>query len=488
MIMKRITNIILTLLIPAATLTTHAARPLTIGDEIPGAQTPSGTLTLSECRSRALQYNKTLSSSRLQIQKQESELKAMKTNFLPNIQGFATDFYNTSKINIKPDFGSMFSAGIANAQSVLSAMASTPFAPIAAGIMSIANGFTIPEDAFQFKVGNVFAAGVGLVQPLYMGGKITAGYRMNKVGLSIAQQRVRLTEQEVLLNTDQAYVLCVRAKEMGQVARSYQALLLELQKNVESAVRHGMRTKNDALKVQVKLNEAELNIMKADNAYRLAQMNLAQVVGLPLTQRIEVTTDELYVPVDDILSSDSAGITQRPEYAMLADKTELARLQVKLTRSDFLPTLALFGGYTYMNGLKFMDKRLLDHGSATVGVMLRVPIFHFFEGTHKVRSAKAAYQISQLERDELNEKMQLELLQAANMLHEAQMEVTVTNKSVEQAEENMRLSKRAYEVGSEPLSDYLESQALWQNAQASAVEARCNYLIACTKYNKALGR
>ncbi|MBQ4379849.1 MAG: TolC family protein, partial [Bacteroidaceae bacterium] len=56
------------------------------------------TLTLDECRSRALEYNKSLVSSRLQIQKQEADLKAMKTNFLPNFKVYAADFYNTGKI------------------------------------------------------------------------------------------------------------------------------------------------------------------------------------------------------------------------------------------------------------------------------------------------------------------------------------------------------------------------------------------------------
>ena len=447
------------------------------------------TLSLQACREKALEYNKSLVSSRLLIQKQEYELKAMKTNFLPNFKVYAADFYNTGKITPNSDMAGVFAGGIANAKSVLASLAANPlYTPLVAGLQSIAQGFAIPDDMLEVKIGNIFAAGINVVEPLYAGGKITAGYKMNKVGVSMARNKVRLTEQEVLLNTDQAYVLCIKAKEMGDVARSYRTLLEELQKNVESAVRHGMRTKNDALKVQVKLNEAELNIVKADNAYRLAQMNLAQIVGLPLTQRIDVTTDGIYIPVDNNTMVDpSLDISQRPEYDLLNDKTEMARLQVKLTRSEFLPNLAVFGSYGYVNGVKFLGEKLLKNGSATVGVMLKIPLFHFGEWQHKVRSAKAAYQITQMEQEELNEKMQLELLQAANQLQEAALEISITNKSVLQAEENMRMSSKQYDVGVEPLSDYLEAQTLWQQACASAVDARCNYLLAYTKYLKAKG-
>ena len=119
--------------------------------------------------------------------------------------------------------------------------------------------------------------------------------------------------------------------------------------------------------------------------------------------------------------------------------------------------------------------------------MLKIPLFHFGEWQHKVRSAKAAYQITQMDQEDLNEKMQLELLQAANLVQESALEVSITNKSVELAEENMRMSRKQYDVGVEPLSDYLEAQTLWQQACASAVDARCNYLLAYTKYLKARG-
>jgi len=447
------------------------------------------SLSLEQCRQLALQHNKSIGTARLKIQKQEAELRAMKANFLPNFNLLATDFYNTTKLNLKPDLASLFPSGMASLNTLLAQLGQMPqYAPLVSGLQGVASQFQPMDDLFEFKVGNVFVGSVSVTQPLYMGGKITAGYRMNKVGLQMANSNVRLTEAEVLLQTEQAYVHCIRAKQLGQVARSYKQLLQELQKNVDAAVEHGIKMRNDALKVQVKLNEAELNIVKADNAYRLAQMNLAQVVGLPLVQRIEVdvpapsAVDVPRLPADDI------DISARPEYGILENKTEIARQQIKLTRSDYLPNVLLFGAYGYSHGLKLMNETLLKRGAATVGVGLKVPLFHFGEGCNKVRSAKAAYQIAQLEQDDLTEKMQLEALQAGNNLYEAALEVSLTDKSVAQSEENLKMSKQLYDVGTEPLSDYLEAHTVWLQAQASAIEARCNYLLAQTKYRKATGQ
>lgn len=455
----------------------------------PAAAQTALHLTLEQCRQQALEHNKQLGTARLKIQKQTADLKAMKTNFLPNFNLALADFYNTSKVNLTPDATAMFPSGMAGLNSLLAQLGQVPqYAPLVSGVQGLIPKFRLPDDFLEFKVGNVFLGAVTMTEPLYAGGKITAGYKMSKLGLQMANTGVRLTEQEVLLETDQAYVLCIRARQLGEIARSYRDLLAELHKNVEAAVRHGMKLRNDAMKVQVKLNEAELNIVKADNALRLAQMNLAHVIGLPLVQQIEVEEPAQPQTADPVVAGAEADISLRPEVDLLADKTEMARLNVKLTRSEFLPSLLLFGSYGYTHGLRFMNETLLKRGSATVGLALRMPLFHFGEGCQKVRSAKAAHQIAQLEQDDLTEKMRLEAMQAGNNLQEAALEVSITQKSVAQAQENLKMSKQLYEVGSEPMSDYLEAHAIWQQASADAVEARCNYILAQTKYRKATGR
>lgn len=75
------------------------------------------------------------------------------------------------------------------------------------------------------------------------------------------------------------------------MAEKYHNLLTELFKNVKSAHRHGMKPQNDVLKVQVKLNESELSLRKADNALRLAGMNLCHYIGRPLTAQIDISDD-----------------------------------------------------------------------------------------------------------------------------------------------------------------------------------------------------
>ena len=243
----------------------------------------------------------------------------------------------------------------------------------------------------------------------------------------MATENIRLTESEVIVKTHEAYYLAVKAKEMGEVTRAYKTLLDELKKNVEGAFRHGMSTRNDIMKVQVKQNEAELAIQKADNNYQLALMNLCHIIGLPLTSEVGVGQPE--TPTQTSLPAEKG---MRPEQVILDNKTELARQNVKLTKSDYLPNVAVGATYFYANGGELAGKKLVDNGSASVGVVVKMPLDLFGGSTNKIRSAKAAYQIAQMEQQDIDEQLELEWAQCRNLYDEAQTEYRLSQVSLDQ--------------------------------------------------------
>ena len=432
------------------------------------------TLTLDECLQKALEYNKSLSSAKMKREQTMFNMKSYKANFFPQINLMATDFYSTAQGDFTMEGGHLPIYKYVEAAGQY--MPDVTMHPD--GTYTLNQYADFPSQEFKWKLKNFVVAGISVMEPIYAGGKISTAYHMSKLGVQMADENIRLTESEVIVKTYEAYFLAVKAKELGGVARSYKTLLEELQKNVEGAFRHGMSTRNDMMKEQVKLNEADLSIQKADKGKRLALMNLCHIVEIDVEM-----SDEALTMIDGGLTIDN-----RPEYAILANKTELAHQQVKLTQSDYLPNVAVGASYTYANGGELMGKKLLDNGSAMVGIAVKMPIDIFGGATNKVRSAKAAYQIAQLEQQDWNEQMQLELAQCQNIYDEAKTELHLCEVSLEQAAENMRLSKQQYEVGFETLSDYLETQTLWQQCNANLVDARCQLRLAHTKLLKASGK
>jgi outer membrane protein TolC len=433
-------------------------------------------LTLEACRQEALQYNKEMAAAKKQTEAARLTMLSYRGNFLPDFSASGTGLYSPTSGSFGLEGGNL---------PVFTLDASTGQA------LQTAQIAYFPGINLDYRIGLVYTGGLHIDQPLYYGGKITAAYRMAQAGHRLARLNERLTSTEVIVKTDEAYALLVKAQELTEVARKYESLLEELRKNVESAYRHGLKPKNDVLKVQVKQNECELNVRRAENALRLATMNLCHLLGRPLTSTLTVDAD--YPEVEEVpaLYSPRASyildISKRPEVGMLDEQVTIARQQVKLDRSALLPQVGVRGAFDYLHGLEVNDRNLIDKSGVSVLLNVKVPIYHFGERSRKVQASKAKLEQTRLQQQNLTEQMQLELAQAANNLDEARLEADLAGKSLQQAEENMHVSRSQYDAGLETLSDHLEAQALWHQAYATQVNAKFQLYLSGVAYRKAAG-
>lgn len=427
-------------------------------------------LTIDQCRQLALDNNKRMEIASKQTQVAHYTQKSYWANFFPNFMASGTGLYSTANGTFTIPGGNL-----------------PTFLPDANGMPMPNGGFAyFPSIELNYKIRTVWTGGVQIEQPIFMGGKILAAYKMATLGKQMAQLNENLTATEVILETDQAYALMVKAQEMNKVAESYNTVLQELMKNVQSAYKHGLKSKNDVLKVQVKLNESELAIRKAQNALRLANMNLCHLIGKPLIETLQISDN--FPVIEQALETQINDITHRPEYALLNKEVDIAKQQVKLSRSELLPQVGIRGSYDYIHGLKMNEQTLFDKGNFSVMLNVTIPFFHFGERINKVRAAKVQLEQTRMKQADLNEKMFLELIQAANNLEEAKLEASLADRSLEQADENRHISKGEYDAGLEPLSDHLEAQALWQQAYETKVDAHFQLYLSYVKYLKTVGQ
>lgn len=432
---------------------------------MPFAVFSQSVLSLEECLRLAKGDNKRMEASEQQVQSSLFEVRSARASFLPSFSVSGNALYSNA--------GGAFSSGVGHLP-VFDASG------VATGQTALFPGLDLSYD-----VGWIYGAGVSVEQPLYMGGKIRAGYRMAKAGHELARQNRRLTEAEVVLETSQAYAAVVRAKELMLVAGSYRDLLTELLRTVESARKHGLKSQNDVLKVKVKLDGSELDLRRAENGWRLARMNLCHCIGRPLTDEIDVDGS---LPEVGEVSAAGGVINDRPEYMMLERQEALAKEKIAVAKGDHLPQVGLVGRYGYTNGVELNGRKLLDDCSFFVGLQVSVPVFDFGRRVNKIRSAKAQYAQVVAECEDTFGKLELEMSRALNELDEASLECRLADSSVASAEENLRTSRLQYEKGVETLSDHLEAQALWQQARETQVEARVNRYLKWLEYRKTVGQ
>ena len=162
-------------------------------------------LSLAQCREMALKYNKDMAAANKQTEAARLMSLSYKANFFPNFTANGTGIYSTADGSLGVPGGNL-----------------PVFLPNPATGELVSSGFAyFPGLNLDYKVGTVYSGGVQVEQPLYMGGKIRAAYKMSLLGKEMAHLNEALTTSEVILNTDKAYVQLVKAKEMKKVAEKY---------------------------------------------------------------------------------------------------------------------------------------------------------------------------------------------------------------------------------------------------------------------------
>ena len=384
--------------------------------------------TLDSCRSMALAGNKQLLAGEKEIEAAGYEHKAARANYLVKVNAVATYFRNSREQHL---LSSSTRSRLDNLGTSMSeplgqlAQTAGQLHPEIAGQLeemgsNLVNGMNDIgrgiNDAFRTDTRNVFAGALMLTQPIYMGGKIRAYDQITGYACELAEQKHRAGEQEVILNTDEAYWQIVSLASKKRLAESYVQLLQRMDSDVTKMIKTGVATRANALTVSVKLNEAEMALTKVDNGLSLARMLLCQLCGLPLDTQftLEDENKELSSTAGGNSAFDmSTALSRRPDLRSLELAADIYDKKIKLARSENLPQLALVGNYLLTNPSVFNGFEKKFKGMFNIGVTLSAPLFRWGEGRNKVRAAKAQAAAARYQLDEAREKVELQVNQAS---------------------------------------------------------------------------
>lgn len=295
---------------------------------------------------------------------------------------------------------------------------------------------------------------------------------------------VRKTRADIIVETVNAYADVVKCDNLLSLAESYKSLLTELYRVTESAVLNGMKTRNDLLRVKVKLDECDLNIVKAKNGRQLAVMMLSTCIGIPYSSDIKVSAEMPEVPDEIPFIGD---FMNRPEYRLLEMNRELKRKNIALAKSEQRPQIGLSGSYAYTHGLQLNGANLSHKWNFFVGVNVNIPIYHFGERINKVRASQARYDQTCEEMRHAADMMQLDMMQASMRLEESWIAYGIALSGVKSAEENLRMSNKMYQQGAETLADLLDAQTTWLEMSQNLVEASVNRYCQWIEYQRSVG-
>lgn len=284
------------------------------------------------------------------------------------------------------------------------------------------------------------------------------------------------------VNTEVAYVSFLEARRV--VAVNEEALATASRHLVQARAffSTGKRPQLDVTKAEVDSLNANVNLIQARNSYRLARLQLENTMGVhPPNEYAVVDSFTIPATFTTLQEAKSTALRSRPELAAAQARVEAGRAAVTTAWGQHLPTINLFGGYTW-NGFDFP---LFSRWNA--GLTFTLPIFQGFALDAGVEGAEANRDIAQSALDVLSESIMLEVESQWLSVREANERAVATTKLVQQSAENLNLVERQYAAGVATSLDESDARLTLANSRITDIQAQYDYRTALLRLRRAMG-
>lgn len=424
-------------------------------------------LTLDSCKALALRNNVAARNADLQVEAAREVKKQAFTKYFPNVKGFAGGYYA-----LKP----LIEYTIDDIDNAAARQWLHNLYFEYGAAMGLPNSISFCEKGMS--------VGAMAVQPIFMGGQIVNGNRLAQVGVRAAELQRELSRDELLLQVESYYWQVISLQEKEQTLNQAMTFLDTLSRDVNTALDAGLVTRNDQLKVMLKQNELASNRVRLTNGMRLAKMALCQQMGIPYSDALLLVDSVMDVPASGLGDVNvQSAVRNRREAELLDLNVQAEQLKKKMALGENLPHLMAGIGASYGNPV---FDRFSANGLAFA--TLQIPITDWWEASHKLRQQQVSVQMAENQREDLMQKMVLETQQAVNKVLEAEEQVQLKRTAVQYAEVNKQTYRVNFQAGMVPVSELLEAQTLYRQAQDELIDAKIEYWKALSSLQRLLPR
>ncbi len=336
---------------------------------------------------------------------------------------------------------------------------------------------------------------LGLQQPLFTGFRLEAGARSARLLEAAAGRDLEKDRAEFVFAVKSAYWGLARAREFEKAIDETLRQVSEHLKDVRAFFDQGLLTRNEVLRAELELSNAEIMKIDARDAAEVALTALASLVGLPLDADVELTTSpesqaaRLPAPEDaEDASPVERALANRPEIRSADLRVEASEWGVKAARSGFYPQIFLAGNYYYLRpNPRFLPALDAFKGTWDLSVSVSFDLWDWGQTRSRAEQAKARLAQARDARRLLEDQAVLEVTQSRLAVDRAEEKVRVAGQSVVLAEENFRVSRERFRQGVALNADVLDAEVALLQARLGRTQALIDLAVGRARLEKALG-
>lgn len=333
-------------------------------------------------------------------------------------------------------------------------------------------------------IGNQHSNTLTASMPIYTGGKLSGTIKKAKAGYLYSEQGLQKAYNDMRSTVTNGYFDMLQADNMQKLGRESVTRLADHLKNVEAQYEVGVVAKVDVLRSQVELANAKQSLIKAENAYQIAEANLNKIVGLPMDTQLKLDNILVYAPYENDMQYclDYAAM-HRPELEQAKQNVEAAKGALRVAISGHMPQIAASASQNWNDSNWPGD----ENGNWGVGVQVTMNIFDSGVTTSKIHGAEADLAKAHETYRDTVDAVNLDVRSNYLNLREAEKRIDTTKLAVSQAEEDYRIAQLRYMNGVGTNTDVLDAQVALTDAKTNYLQAMYDYNTCKTNLETAIG-
>ncbi|MCX8069405.1 MAG: TolC family protein, partial [Thermodesulfovibrionales bacterium] len=305
---------------------------------------------------------------------------------------------------------------------------------------------------------------------------------IESLNLNSSREDFQFTRSQVIYNVKKAYYSAIQSKNALEVAKYVLKQYYQHYTKAKGFYEAGMKPRYELTKAEVDLSSSKVNLLKADNNYRIAMTNLKNAIAIYDAPDFEIADEPILIddlqPVDDLIKK---AFQTRQDYRSLELREMSQQKRIDYEKTGYYPFISANARYGYSGDKIPLDKSWL------VGANLTVPIFSGFQTKYQVDEALSTLSVIQAQKESLRQKIVLEVRQAYLNAIDARQRLDSSEVTLRYAEENFELATGRYEAGVGSPIEVTDAITVYSNARNSYITAKYDLLTAIADLKRAVG-
>ena len=319
--------------------------------------------------------------------------------------------------------------------------------------------------------------------PLFTGLQLPNQYALAKLNLKASLADLAKAKEDIAINIASAYLQVLFNIELHDVAQGQADLSREQLARIESLARVGKASPSEVAEAKARVAQDELQVVQTDNDYRLALLDLAQLIELDSPEGFEVeepTADVVEAPLTPPDEIYQIALADKPVIRAAKYRLEGSLHSIRIAQSAYYPQLSLNGslGTSYYSTInRSFSQQMQDNFSKYVGFSLSVPLFNRLATRNRVRTARLQRENYALQLDDAKKTLYKEIQQAWYNAAAAISKYHSSRAATEASDESFLLTRKKYECGQANAVEYNEARQNLVKAQSDELQAKYEYLF-----------